>query len=358
MIDGWDVHGVSTTVPPLSGWKDPATEPLRPVPEVATDQWRDGLALLEQGWPPSAPFVRQSHGSYLVGEDDALLDLRASGASMPEDQILRVKARGKGFRLEARRTDADASGKPFAFGFQFQSDPPKIALTTTYNRRPAEDRVNQTPPRGFNWDATHTLTMAVIGDRVSAWVDGEEMLTLRRSGPLAGHMAIRAAKGSVIEKVEFADLGRSGPPPLGVEQTLDGHRYRVVWAPGILWEDARAQAERLGGHLVTITHRKEQELIARMCSGGLQELGGGGQFWLGGARKGGEGDQWRWITGQPFAFTHWAKGKPESSKGAKDLAITILSPDGGPGWNDWAGRNSREHADPWIEGYIVEWSPR
>ncbi len=350
----WIDLGDSEIIPPLSGWPEPVAEPLRAPPAVASDQWRDGLALLEQGVLRPAPFARQQDGTVIAREDNALLDLRAPGAPLLEDQVMRVRLRGKAFTLETRRTEADSGGKPFAFGFRYQSSPPQIALVQPMKGRSAAEQVSQTPPPGFDWKAAHTLTLATIGDRLTAWVDGTEMLTMRRQGPLSGHMAIRATKDSVIEKIEFADLGPSAPPQLGVEETLDGHRYRMVWAHGILWSDARTQAERLGGHLATVSSAREHDLIVRMSRQAFDELGGGGQIWLGGFREAGAAQDWQWVTGEPFRFTRWSKGKPSPT--SQNAAATALFSPGGTGWHDWSGYNERgDYIDRWIEGYVVEW---
>ncbi len=350
----WIDLGDGETIPPLPGWEEPVVHPPQKVPEVASDQWRDGIALFEQGVLGSAPFVRQADGTLVAQVKNALLNLRAPRESLLEDQILRVRVRGDSFTLEARRTESDAGGKAFAFGFRYQSRSPLLALTNPWKGNPAEIQVSQTPPPDFDWAATHTLTLAAVGDRVTAWLDDDEILTMRRQGPLSGHMAIRADKGSTIERIQFADLGKSGPPLSGPVESLNGHRYQVVWAQGILWQDAKAQAEKLGGHLAVVTTDQEHELVCRMCAGGLDEMGGGGQFWLGGFRGDTAPREWRWVTGEPLTYSRWPSGKPSPRN--SEAALALSSRNNVAGWNDFFGPNERGNSVGWwIQGYVMEW---
>lgn len=350
----WMDLGDSEIVPPLSGWREPMVESARLQPVVATTQWRDGIALWKQSDTHSSAYVRQPDGTLIAQRDAALLDLRAPGTALLEDQVLRVRLRGRSFTLEARRAPAEVGGETSSFGFRCRSNPPQFALLNSVKAIPAAVQVSQPPPHDFDWEVPHTVTLAAVGDRVTAWVDGEEMLSMRRQGTSYGHMAIRSDEGSVIEKIEFADLGNTGPPQFGPEETLNGHRYRVVWAHGILWKDAKAKAQQLGGHLATITHAREHELIVRMCADGLKEIGGGGQMWLGGFRAEVEPHEWRWVTGEPFVFTRWSSGQPSDK--VPGSALALFSPADGIGWNDFEQPNENvESVAFYVEGYVLEW---
>ena len=87
-----------------------------------------------------------------------------------------------------------------------------------------------------------------------------------------------------------------------------GHRYELV--PGLhTWEQARQEAVRRGGHLATITSHEENDALIAAFGTQLNMLDT--SFWLGGVRTNKDSD-WRWVTGEPFAFTDWHSGQPDS----------------------------------------------
>jgi len=68
------------------------------------------------------------------------------------------------------------------------------------------------------------------------------------------------------------------------------------------WKEAKADAERLGGHLATITSAGEQELLYQFVG---EQLFYDYHLWLGAEDVDGDG-LWSWVTGEPFEYTHWA----------------------------------------------------
>lgn len=107
-----------------------------------------------------------------------------------------------------------------------------------------------------------------------------------------------------------------------VEQGGNGHWYCVVRAGvGIDWDDAQYLATRRGGHLCTISSTNENEFVFGLVDSAADwQLSN--QFangpWLGGLQADGSDEPaggWQWVTGEPFAFTHWAAGEPSNSGG-------------------------------------------
>ena len=84
--------------------------------------------------------------------------------------------------------------------------------------------------------------------------------------------------------------------------------------------DALAEAELLGGHLVTISDQAEQDLINELFPSGL--------YWMGITDEGHEG-QWVWMTGEPVTYTNWGSGEPNNAGGDEHFAFTAVT-----GWND------------------------
>ena len=102
-----------------------------------------------------------------------------------------------------------------------------------------------------------------------------------------------------------------------------GHRYRVV--PGMhSWEFAKAQAQRLGGHLATITSREEADAVAAVSDRTLNSKHQ--SVWLGGFRKD-EGSPWQWVTGEPFVFTDWSPSDGEPKTFPRAVILWRASPE-------------------------------
>jgi len=92
-------------------------------------------------------------------------------------------------------------------------------------------------------------------------------------------------------------------------QTYDGHSYAVSQTYGY-WATVEAEAESLGGHLVTINDANEQAWLFETF-GGVYEHGHQGDpwwnaFWIGYCDKG--GGAWGWASGDPVTYTNLSPG--------------------------------------------------
>jgi len=88
-----------------------------------------------------------------------------------------------------------------------------------------------------------------------------------------------------------------------------GHRYLFI--PKFLtWADARACCEGLGGHLLTITSREEDEFVGSLFEGGCF-------FWMG-LVVGERGPEW--VTGEPFTYKNFIGELHEKCRGPKAFA--------------------------------------
>ncbi len=136
-----------------------------------------------------------------------------------------------------------------------------------------------------------------------------------------------------------------------LRSTFAGHRYELV--PGELsWEDAKAKAEAMGGHLATVTSQEENEWLQATFATQLDRNVMASSFWLGGFADTNEGP-WQWVTAEPFTFAAWAKGQP-------DFITIVGEPAQGPhgivfkehphGWHDFPTYRTRSSV-----GFIVEW---
>jgi hypothetical protein len=84
-----------------------------------------------------------------------------------------------------------------------------------------------------------------------------------------------------------------------------GHTYTLT-PRSMSWTEAEAEAQRLGGHLVTINDEAEQAWVSETFGGW-----GGWYFWLGATDQAVEGT-WVWASEQPVIYTNWAAGQPQS----------------------------------------------
>jgi len=115
----------------------------------------------------------------------------------------------------------------------------------------------------------------------------------------------------------------------------NGHWYAVVSA-SLTWIGARAAAEKLGGHLATITSDAENTFVLNLVnSDGFWSNGGP---WLGGYQMNdteGPAGNWHWVTGEAFSYTKWGPGEPNNVGGEDYLHFANRS----GLWNDIANNN-------------------
>ena len=97
-------------------------------------------------------------------------------------------------------------------------------------------------------------------------------------------------------------------------QTFNGHRYQFVNGPAT-WQEAKARAESMGGHLATLTTKAESDWAIGTFKHHLSPGRMVSKAWIGGL-KNSEAEPWRWITGEPFDFANmFAKlADPESQR--------------------------------------------
>lgn len=100
------------------------------------------------------------------------------------------------------------------------------------------------------------------------------------------------------------------------------------------------------GHLVTVTSPSEHQWISDNL--------GWGYLWIGMYQDLSAGDYsepgggWRWVTGEPIAYTNWGDGEPNNA--SRDGENFVSTNDGGE-WND---NVQNWDYNPRNEGYIVE----
>jgi hypothetical protein len=98
-----------------------------------------------------------------------------------------------------------------------------------------------------------------------------------------------------------------------------GHTY-AAFSPHVSWDDAVDQCQNLGWYLATDRGEVESFLL----QGLLPE-----PVWIGATDEAID-DDWRWVTGEPFDYTHWRSGEPNGEASANCLLANWQN----VGWND------------------------
>jgi Ca2+-binding RTX toxin-like protein len=98
--------------------------------------------------------------------------------------------------------------------------------------------------------------------------------------------------------------------------------YRLTTAG--TWQQAQAQAQSLGGNLVTVNNQAEQDWL-------VSTFGGSEQLWIGLTDEVTEG-QFRWASGETSTFTNWFPGEPNNVGNEDYVGMNF---DGAGKWNDW-----------------------
>jgi hypothetical protein len=127
----------------------------------------------------------------------------------------------------------------------------------------------------------------------------------------------------------------------------NGHEYDVIFSSGIEWVDAALSAggQGEGWELATITGQEEQDFVAAL----IRDLGS--EFWLGGFQIPGTmsaTEDWAWITGEDWSYTHWNPGEPNDVNGAGSEQFLAMWASGG--WDYWNDEGNLGN----ISGYVIE----
>lgn len=142
-------------------------------------------------------------------------------------------------------------------------------------------------------------------------------------------------------------------PPLG--KTPEGaaafgnHRY-AFFKDRATWFWAKARCEEMGGHLVAISTKEENDFIASLLP---KERDYETYYWIGVADESRK-RSWRWITGEGCEYQNWRLGEPNNAGGNEDYVAMTSSPANTlhGTWNDLEGPH-RTHDI--VVGFICEW---
>ena len=119
-----------------------------------------------------------------------------------------------------------------------------------------------------------------------------------------------------------------------ITQGGNGHFYTLTSGPSS-WSAAQAEAEALGGYLVSINDGAEQLFIVQSFLSGANSTS---TLWIGLTDQDSEG-VFEWVNGEPVTYTNWYPGEPNNFNIGEDFVVInwhFSQGSGVPGdWNDF-----------------------
>ena len=135
----------------------------------------------------------------------------------------------------------------------------------------------------------------------------------------------------------FKNCGDGVPEKINLNQDFivantykerDCSGYVLVEGPS--WSEAQANAIKLGGNLVTINNKEENDWIFK----NFEQISTGSSEGLGvmiGITDGEEEGTWKWISGEEVTYSNWGTNQPDNSRGLENHSV--IGWDRGT-WND------------------------
>lgn len=132
------------------------------------------------------------------------------------------------------------------------------------------------------------------------------------------------------------------------EMPNDGfkHSYEIIYDDLANWNQAKEVCETLGGHLVTINSKAEEEKIINMLN--ETDLAA---IWIGGTDVDLHGT-YQWLTGEPMDYTNWPNGEPNMNSDLNHYMVLYKIA------GEWLWKSSRIDTNTYYNdkmGYIIEW---
>ncbi len=203
----------------------------------------------------------------------------------------------------------------------------------------------------------YELEVRAVGDRFTVKLQGTVLLESRDDSLGSGTFGVGLGAQGVqipITSIEYLDFGGSAPAaqtpqPGGEVRTFGGHRYQMI--PGAWkWDVAKAKAEAMGGHLVTISSKEEDEFVRLAFADQVPETK---NLYLGAFRERADAP-WQWVTGEPFKYSALPQNRPGGAPPGDDFPTALVL---------W--REPRSSTVAWHEhtqrtgdrriGFLVEW---
>ena len=162
----------------------------------------------------------------------------------------------------------------------------------------------------INGDDSNNTLEGTIGDNTINGLGGNDTL----SGG-AGNDTLDGGAGNDLLYGDVASYGGS------TLFNYNGNTYLLGTAG--TWQQVQAQAQSLGGNLVTINNQAEQDWL-------VSTFGGSEQLWIGFTDEVTEGE-FKWVSGETSTYTNWYPDEPNNAGNEDYVGMNF----GGAGkWND------------------------
>ena len=172
---------------------------------------------------------------------------------------------------------------------------------------------------------------AIAGEGIIAW-------------QLHGYKSPEEVTFKDIEFVDLTRTAKSGTPATDLVAYKD--KLFRLFANGRSWHESKSRCEDMGGRLVQVRSREENEFVTKLAKDA--NLDG---VWIGGTDQANEG-QWKWVDGSPLTYTNWSRvgNQPNNKNGVEHYLMIMIALDTGQ-WCD-----QPDTSVEWKNvGYICEW---
>ncbi|MBQ6440674.1 MAG: InlB B-repeat-containing protein [Mogibacterium sp.] len=129
---------------------------------------------------------------------------------------------------------------------------------------------------------------------------------------------------------------------------FNNHWYKC-YESAMSWSDANSYCNEIGGHLVTITDKAEQDFVESLISDPSFE-----SYWMGATVSGGK---WSWITGEEFSYSNWYPNEPNGDSDGMYLQMFSTNRYVPGTWDDTWNSGDRGGGIT-TEGFICEWDKK
>lgn len=123
-----------------------------------------------------------------------------------------------------------------------------------------------------------------------------------------------------------------------------GKQYELYNTTFWNWTTAKSYCDSIGGYLVCINSKEEQQVVDELLKSGTRE-----GYWIGNTDQYVEGD-WTWVTAETVDFTNWQSGQPNDQDDKEDYGMLRRS---SGQWNA-APEDVRDSDGNGVYGFICE----
>ena len=202
-------------------------------------------------------------------------------------------------------------------------------------------------------DTWFVLEAEAVGNHLRVWVNGTR--TVDWTDPVEtytrGHFGIQVHDNRShvqIRKLEVMEIRPAPLQPTTRKPPADASpyhgRFYKVYTEQLSWHAAEERCRLLGGHLVVVENRDENQFLNF-----LARNAGLGGVWLGATDQRVEG-KWIWVDGTSFGYQNWdvANKQPNNKEGLEHFLVLLTRFDGT--WCDQPDDGRQEHP-----GFVCQW---